>query len=285
MTFFLHIVAMICILLFPVLGYNLVFGKGKIMHFGQEAQSIVAVYTLLVLTTQMHLSYGFSFFCALLAVSCVSLALAWLSLRLTPDGFGVLSIALQLMFLAVVLNWQSVTRGALGISGIPRAPWPEAQGLFVMIMVSSAVLWIACMWVIDTSIIGRQLAALSEHPWYGEAQGISRRRLHIIVFLLSGVGSLLSGAFYSSYIAFLSPSDYDFPAMIFFVMCVVAGRPGSVRGVTIATILLVVLREGIRFIGLPIHLIGPVRLILFGLILFVAVWIRRDSLFPRQRTV
>ena len=30
---------------------------------------------------------------------------------------------------------------------------------------------------------------------------------------------------------------------------------------------------------------GPVRLLLFGVILIVVLWIRRDQLFPRARTV
>lgn len=68
-------------------------------------------------------------------------------------------------------------------------------------------------------------------------------------------------------------------------MIVVAGKPGSVLGVTLSTILLVLLRESLRFLPLDPTMIGPVRLLLFGLILFAAVWVRRDSLFPQQRTV
>ena len=68
-------------------------------------------------------------------------------------------------------------------------------------------------------------------------------------------------------------------------MAVVAGKPGSVLGVTFSTVLLVLLKEGLRFLPLPTAVLGPVRLLLFGIILLVAVYVRRDTLFPQQRTV
>ena len=73
--------------------------------------------------------------------------------------------------------------------------------------------------------------------------------------------------------------------MIFFATIVIAGGPGSMRGAIIATFGLTILREGIRFINLPYDLIGPVRLLLFGVILFMAVYLRRDTLFPPERRI
>jgi ABC-type branched-subunit amino acid transport system permease subunit len=83
----------------------------------------------------------------------------------------------------------------------------------------------------------------------------------------------------------LHPSDYMFPTLVFAMTCVVAGGPGSVVGVTIATALLVTLREGIRFLPLPVGLVGPLRLFLFGTILLTAIYLRRKKLFPLRRTV
>jgi ABC-type branched-subunit amino acid transport system permease subunit len=57
------------------------------------------------------------------------------------------------------------------------------------------------------------------------------------------------------------------------------------KGVLSSTILLVLLKEGLRFVPLPIAVLGPLRLILFGIILLTAVYVRRDTLFPVQRTV
>jgi len=90
---------------------------------------------------------------------------------------------------------------------------------------------------------------------------------------------------FPQYIRLLHPNDYLFPALIFYVTCVVAGKPGSVIGVTLATTLLVLLKEALRFVPLSASVLGPLRLILFGMILFGVVYWRRDSLFPEQRRV
>ena len=129
------------------------------------------------------------------------------------------------------------------------------------------------------------MTALAEHDWHARALGISRARTHTTAFLIAGLAAASANVFYPQYLHLLHPSDYTFPFLIFFVMAVVAGKPGSVFGVTLSTILLTLLKEAIRFLPLPISMIGPMRLLLFGLILFAAVWWRRDALFPGQRTV
>lgn len=276
---------MSCLTLFPVLGYNVVIGKGKILFFGQEAFSLAAVYSLWVLVMQYGVSFPLALIAALIFTIIVSLIFSWLSLRLEPDAFGVLSIAVHLSFLAVVLNWQSVTRGALGIPRIPRAPWPISLEAFTLVVVLVAIVWITTVWLLDRSRFGRAITALSEHPWHAQSLGISKRNIHIIAFLIAGIGSLISAILFPSYIFLVSPADYQFPAFVFFVMVVVAGVPGSVRGCVIAMFLLMFLKEGLRFLLLDPSVLGPVRLMLFGFVLFIAVYYRRDTLFPKQRSI
>ncbi len=138
---------------------------------------------------------------------------------------------------------------------------------------------------VDRSSLGRGLAALAEHRSYAESLGIDRRKVYASAFLIAGLGSLITNALYPQYIGILHPNDYEFVFLIFFIMCIVAGRPGSVLGVTLATVLLETLKEGLRFVPLPYGLLGPLRLVLFGVILIIAVWVRRKELFPMQRTV
>lgn len=284
MTFFWHLMIMIGTWLPGSLAYTMIFGKGKILHFGPVGVSLAAAYA-----TFLTLSATENYFLAILAglsfSVLISALFAWLSLRLEPDGFGIISIAAHLAILAVILNWTSVTRGALGIPRVPRAPFPISIEYFAITIIILSVLWILAMWRIDRSSFGRQLEALAEHPWHAAALGVSRPRVHFVAFLIGAVGAVLTSVPYVQYVALLHPNDFQFVGLIFYVMFVVAGKPGSIMGVTASTILLVLLREGIRFVPLPPDLLGPVRLILFGTILFAAVWWRRDVLFPKPRSV
>ncbi len=284
-NFVLHVLIVASLTLFPVLGYNVILGKGKVLHFGQEAQSIIAVYTLWVLVMQYQLSFVVALPVAMGFTIGISALLAWLSFRLEPDGLGVMSIALHLAMLSIVLNWQSVTRGALGIPRIQRWWFIESMEGFAVTVVMCAALWVFFLYLLDRGPFGRKLAALAEQTQQAESLGISRKNVHLWAFILSGTGSILSNIFYPQYLYFVSPNDYNFPTLVLFVMMIVAGGPGNILGVTFATFALVTLKQAVRFVPFSSAILGPAQLILFGLILFIAVWLRRDTMFPKQRKI
>ena len=284
MNFLLHIIAITAMSAPNILGFNMLFGRGKIFHFGPLGVSIVAAYTTFLVTMATG-SYVLGIGCGFLLTCVVSAFFAWLSLRLDADGFGVMSIAVHLGLLAVVLNWSSVTRGALGIPRTPRFVFLDSTLDFALFSVFIATVWTLVLWKIDRGPFGRKLIALSEHEWHAKSLGIDRPQVHLLAFMIAGIGALLTNLQYHQYIYLVHPSDFGFPAFIFFVTVVVAGGPGSVRGCILSLILLSFLREGLRFIPMAPDVLGPLRLILFGGILFGAVYWRRDSLFPKQRTV
>ena len=284
MDFLWHLLFLVGNYIPVALAYNLIFGKGKILHFGPSAVSLIAAYATFV-TLGATGSWLIAIGAGLTASLLISAFFAWLSFRLEPDGFGVMSIAVHLALLTIVLNWTSLTRGALGIPRIPRIPGFESLHAIASVSIATAALFAIGILLLDRSAFGRKLTALAEHEWHAASLGISRTRTHLLAFLIGGIGATLSNVLYPQYIALLHPNDYQFPTLIFFVTIVVAGGPGSVFGVTLSAIALVLLKEAIRFVPLPIGILGPVRLILFGLILFAAVFWRRDSLFPQQRKV
>ena len=284
MNYFLHILTMTAIYLPSVLGYNLVLGRGKILHFGSTGVTLVTAYAIF-LTQRAFGSYVPALFVGLFVVLLISAFFAWLALCLDGDALGILTIAVHLSLLAIVFNWSSLTRGALGITQIPRMSGLSTLPAFALVSTVIAVLFFIFMLRIDRSFIGRSLSALAENQAHAQSLGVSRSRTYLLTFLLAGSGAFFSNILYPQYIGILHPNDFGFPDLIFYVMCVTAGGPGSVFGVTLSTILLIVLKEGLRFIPLPYGLIGPIRLMLFGMILISAVWYRRKELFPVQRTV
>lgn len=267
-----------------ILGYNLILGRGKILFFGQEALSLLAVYGIFI---SVHSTQGYTM--SILIGPCLALVVAiffaWLALRLESDAFAILSIAMHLALLAVILNWSDLTRGALGIPRIPRFPFLESQEHFAIAIVVSAVLWYLFVQRLDSSRLGRELKALAENKNHAEALGIHRFSVYSKAFLIASIGSILSSFFYPQYIGLLHPSDYKFQAMIPLMLASIAGGSGSVRGCAIATILITCLTESLRFLPLPSGSVGPLRLLLFGVIFIVAIYVRRETIFPKPRTV
>lgn len=284
MAFLIHIVSVITLILPVTLGYGMLFGRGKILHFGPIAVALIAAYGIFLANAATG-SYMLGILTGTVAALALSLLFAWLSLRLKPEGLGVLSIAMHLIILNVVLNWTGFTRGSLGVSGIARAPFLTDPLHFALVSLIVCVLWIGFFVWLNRTAFARGLSALAEQEWYAQSLGISRPRVHIIMFLILGLVIVSDNFFFAQYYHLLHPNDYQFPAFLTIVMIVVAGKPGSVWGTVLAAVLLTLLKEGMRFAPIPFELLGPLRLMLFGLILIAAVYWRRDSLFPVQRSV
>ncbi|MBI2635779.1 branched-chain amino acid ABC transporter permease [Candidatus Peregrinibacteria bacterium] len=284
MPFFFHLITVIAIALPAQLGYTFVFGRGKILHFGPIGVSTVAAYgTFLTLNATGSFLLGL---CAgVLMALAFSLLFAWLSFRLDSDGLGIMSIAVYLALFAVVLNWTSLTRGALGLPRIPRVPFADSAMSFALLTTGACVLWTLFFLWLDRTKLARQVSALAEGEWHAKALGISRAGAHIAAFVILGLTLASDNFFYAQYYHLLHPSDYYFPAFVSLLMITVAGKPGSTPGAIIATILLSLLKEGLRFLPFPSAVLGPLRLMLFGIILLAAVWIQRDTLFPKKRTI
>jgi branched-chain amino acid transport system permease protein len=285
MNYFLHIFTISCIYIPPILGFNLVFGRGKLLHFGQTALGLAGAYGIWASFMLFHLPFVVSLLIGAVCALCIALILSWLSLRLDNDGLGVMSIALHLAILAIVLNLDSVTRGALGIPGIPRPSLFRSLPAFALFCAGIAACWIVFMLILERGKLCRDLQALAENHWHAAALGVSRRRVLTIAFLISALGALTGDVLFAPNLALLSPSDYGFPAMILNVMMVVAGGPGRVWGVVCSIFLLMGLHEGLRFASLPIEMVGPLRLLIFGVVLLIAVRYRRETLFPPERKV
>lgn len=285
MTFLIHILTGIAINLLLIPSYNLIFGKGKVLYFGYQGQALLSAYMVFVPYMLFDLSFPMSFAIGVAGTIVVSLVFSVISLRLDDDAFGVMSIAMHLSILAVVLNAQSLTRGALGIPRIPKPVFADDPVSFCLLSVSVAVFWLMGVWWLDRGAFGRKLSALSAHPWHAAALGISRPFVHHVSFLVASIGSLISVTLFSMHLHILNASDYTFVFMVFYVMVVVASGPGKFWGSVFGTAALILLKEGLRFAPLPHSVLGPVRLLLFGLILFIAVWYRRDTLFPKQRSI
>ena len=284
MNYALHILIMACVLSLANLGINLVLGRGKILHFGPVGVSVFSAYATYITlqTTHSYLAAAMLGFTATMLISAV---FAWLSLRLDGDAFGILSIAMHLAIIAIILNWTELTRGTLGIPRIPRLSGLETLPAFAFVIVVVTLCYTFLMLWIDRGPIGRSLGALAENRFHAEALGINRNAVTLQAFLIAGIGAFLGNFFYPQYIGLLHPNDYLFPALVLDIMCVIAGGPGSVLGVLSATFLIAVLQECMRFLPIPLGIVGPLRLVIFGCILLIAVYVRRDTVFPKPRKI
>lgn len=121
--------------------------------------------------------------------------------------------------------------------------------------------------------LGRLLRAAPEkHEAFAEACGIDVRRARIQVFLISSAALGAIGGFYASHFKGASPSLFGIDNLMLLLAMIVIGGLGTAEGAVVGTLLVVLIDK--LFIDL-----GPMRLVLIGLLMLGTVLFTRNGLF------
>src|SRR4029077_21062447 len=148
------------------IGFNIVFGyAGQLTMFHGAAFGIGAYGTYLILT-----NFGVSFWLALLpmfaGILILSLLIGWIcfKFRLREFYFAVVTLAFSELARLVVLNWNSVTNGTLGLMVLEKpAVWLPGVGVmkiegtraWYVLALTSLLVVVALSQVLMRSWVGR----------------------------------------------------------------------------------------------------------------------------------
>ncbi len=289
MDYIIHLVILVGIYLILAQSFNLTFGLGRLFNLAHIACYAIGAYTAALMSTELNQSVWVCLPAAMLTSGVFALLIGGISLKLTHDYFAIGSLAFSAVVTAVLINWKSLTRGVLGIPGIPRPEIAEINFYeninflyFLAIVVVAVYIVLYCIF---RSRFARRLRAQAEHEPATMALAIGIGSLRNTSFIIASAFAGLAGAIFAYYINYIDPSSFGLHEMVFVLSLVIVGKPGSFWGVTLSTIFLVLLPEPLRFIDIPPSVLGPMRQLLYAVILFGVVYWKRKTLFPVQRTV
>ena len=249
-------------------GLNLVYGYAGLMSLAQVTFWGLGGYTAALLTMDQHWNPWATLPVAGLVAMVAGLGVAYASLRLSRHSFAIVSLVFALLTQLVARDWQSLTRGPLGIPGLPalrigdfafdsyaRIYWP---------MLTLALISLALLWRLMRSRIGRMLLAIRQNEPLAASHGVNALAHRLLAI---GVSAFLSGAAGGLFVFKLTiadPSILDFYYTESMLIMVIIGGPGSFWGVTGAVVAFTVVPEVLRFEP-------ELRMVLYGLVLVVAM--------------
>lgn len=168
--------------------------------------------------------------------------LARILVRLEGLYLAMATIAFNLMVGVVVLNWDSVTGGALGMYGIPLAVSFEAMIVVLVVVVLALTL-------LERGAIGRMFDMVREDPQVTKTSGVNPQRLQRMAFVLSAALGSVAGSMHALSFSVISPSDVSFHFIIMALAMVIIGGAGSWRGAALGAVIVVWLPLQLRFLG------------------------------------
>jgi branched-chain amino acid transport system permease protein len=201
----------------------------------------------------------------------VALVVGFPVLRLRGHYLAVATLGLIVIVQSLATNWDGITRGGSGLSGIPRltSVW-WAFGFMVIV--------IAAAWRIKFSSLGRAMMATRENELAAECVGIDTVRIRMLAFVLGAFFAAVAGALLVHLISVVTPRTYSVLLAFNLVVMVVIGGSGSITGAVIAATAITILSEVLRPMEERMGLYGLSQVIV-ALALILVLYFRPQGLF------
>ena len=287
MDYLLHILIMCGIYAILTLSLNLLVGYTGLPALGHAAFSLVGAYVSALLALNFGVSPWIGLLLGAAAAAVISIVIAAPALRISGDYLALATLGFAVIVYSVAKNWIAVTRGPLGLPGIPTfelfgwrltANW--AYLLLVIVMAAISTFLIAR---IVGAPVGRVLAGIREDEIATSAMGKNIDWFKVKAFMTGAFFAGIAGSLYVHYITFIDPSSFTVMESITILLMVVFGGMASIKGSFAGAVILIVFPELLRFIGLPSSVAAPLRQIIYGLLLVVLMLYRPQGLLGKFR--
>jgi branched-chain amino acid transport system permease protein len=275
MEYLLHLAILIVIYVILAQSLSLTAGFAGLISLSQAGFYGLGAYTSAILSVNYHLSFLLTLPIAMLVCGLIAFFISVIALRTVEDYFIICTLAIQIIIFSLMNNWMKLTNGPLGIPGIPTI---EIFGidfgnklLFLLLTVTLASLVYYFLLKITQSSYGRILKALSEDEIFTMAMGKNVFLAKVLSFTISAIIAAIPGVLYAYYISFIDPTSFTIDESIFILSIVIIGGMRNLWGISLATIVLVLIPEILRFVGLPSNVSANLRQIIYGILLILVV--------------
>lgn len=282
--YILHLAILIGIYVILAVSLNVALGYTGLLNLGHVAFFGIGAYTsTLLMKAGVPFLLSFLFAGVFAAVFGYLLVLA--TGKLKGDYLALATLGFSFVMVSIFLNWTSLTRGPLGIPGIPK---PSLFGIVIssnlgyfFFVVVIAIVSIYLMHRIVNSPFGRLLQATRDDEVGLRVLGKDTFTLKWKAMAISSFFAGIAGSLFAHYISYIDPSSFSLTEIIFILTIVIVGGVASIKGSIIGTFVIILIPELLRFLALPSSILGPARQIVYALILIIILLYKPRGIFGR----
>jgi len=282
MEYLLHIFIIVAIYTILAVSLDLLCGQSGFLSLAQAAFYALGAYTSALLAVRYCISFPAGVLAGMTVAVLISFVVSLPSLRLQDDYFIIATFGFQMILFSVFNNWLELTRGPMGIPGIPQPvifSWHITSHLdFLILAAAFACFAYFVVYRLTSSPFGRVLHAIREDEVFAKAHGKNTLRFKVTAFAVSAALAASAGSLYASYITYIDPTSFTVMESILIISMVIIGGAGSLWGPLIGAFVLVTLPEALRFVGLPDAIAANVRQIIYGSLLVIMMMFRPRGL-------
>jgi branched-chain amino acid transport system permease protein len=265
------------------LGLNIVVGLAGLLDLGYVAFYAVGAYTYALL----NYHFGLGFWTVLPIGAAMGflfgVLLGFPVLRLRGDYLAIVTLGFGEIIRLILENWNEFSFGPSGIANIPR------PGLFgIQMSLHGAIIYLYFLMIgltlftifvvnrLQDSRIGRAWIALREDEIACQAMGIDKTKTKLTAFALGATWAGMGGVVFAAKTTFINPASFTIWESIIILCVVVIGGMGSIIGVILGALILILLPEYLRAFS-------EYRMLLFGAALVVMMVFRPGGIISDVR--
>ena len=291
-SFLILISIVVCFSAILALALNFQWGLGGMVNFGLAGLYALGAYSCALLMLKAGANTFFATLGAMAIVAVVCGVVAFVTLRVTEeDYFAIVTLGVGEMLRLVALNEDWLTKGALGLTGIPRPLGdvvPAEYYQYFMLGLSVALL-LGTLWFLNAlarSPFGRVMRAVREDDVVAATLGKHVLWARVRIFAIGGAFIGLAGSLHAFYYQYIDPTQFSTIVIAYAFMAVIAGGRGAHRGTIWGAAIVMLLLEGSRFVkdlipGIDSDQLAAIRIIIIGVGL-IALLIYRPQGFLRE---
>jgi branched-chain amino acid transport system permease protein len=283
--YLLHILILVGIYTVLAVSLDLLAGHTGLVSIAHAALYGLGAYTSALLAVHFGAPFLAGVLAGMAVAALASVVVSLPSLRLHDDYFVIATFGFQMILFSIFNNWMDLTRGPLGIPGIPE---PTIFGWIIKShigFVGLTVVFAATAYMVvsrlSTSPFGRVLRAIREDEVFAQAMGKNTLRFKVTAFAVSAALAASAGSLYAHYITYIDPISFTVMESILVISMVIIGGAGSRWGPVIGAIVLVTLPEALRFLGFPSAVAANLRQVIYGILLVLMMVVRPQGLVGR----
>lgn len=263
--------------LYALLGLSLtlVAGTSGQVSLGHAALLAIGGYTSALLASNLGWPVWLTLLIGGVAAAGIGTLLVSPAFRLRGHYVSIATLGIGEIVALVILNWESVTRGPIGVAGIPPL------SLFGYDLYdTNAIYWFAFALMAGLALLqvrllgshlGRTLRAVRDDDVAARSFGIGLNRYKGLAFAFGGFFAGISGAFTAHMYSFINHETFNTQISVLALTIAILGGMGNVGGAILGSLALIGLPEIFR-------VAAEYRILLYGIALLLLVRFRPQGL-------
>jgi branched-chain amino acid transport system permease protein len=233
-----------------VIGYQFIFGYVGELSLAQGAFFGFSAYITGILAAKAGWAFPATFICSILGAIVLAGVVSIPVLRLASHYFALATLGVGQVLQLLARDWQSLTGGAIGLSGVPLPKimdmqiargWPLLLFVWAFVAVAAAIAFQT-----KRGLYGLACHVVRRNPMAARSLAINPDALRAGMFLMSAGMAGAAGALHAHTIRIVSPEALDFKVMISCMTMAVIGGRTQIWGAIAGALLIVHLPEWLR---------------------------------------